>query len=120
MLKKAAREADALAKVLPDTDLGKATARADIARLGNECGCATGGVSLIAASLLVGAYAVLFGEFGVRLVVLGLVFVFVASVLGKLTGVLIAVARLAVIRRRLAGRVPGVVDQTPRTAAGGA
>jgi hypothetical protein len=120
MLKKAARRADALAKLLADTDPGKATTRAAIARLGTECGCAMGGVFLMAASLLVGAYAVLFGGFGARLVVLGVVFVFVGSMLGKLTGVLIAVARLALIRRRLLGHRPAVGDPTPQTAAGGA
>ena len=120
MLKRAARRADALARLLPDTDPGKETARACIARLGNECGCAMGGAFLIAASLLFAAYAVLFGELGVRLVVLGVVFVFVASMLGKLTGILIAVARLVVIRRRLGGHVAGVVDATPQPAARGA
>jgi hypothetical protein len=120
MLKKAARRADALAKLLPDADPRKATTRADIARLGNECGCAVGGVFLIVASLLVGAYAMLVGAFGARLVVPAIVFVFVASMLGKLTGVLIAVARLNLIRRRLFGHVPAVGDPTPQTAPGGA
>jgi hypothetical protein len=119
MLKKAARRADALARQLPDTDPGKATARACIARLGNECGCAMGGAFLIAASLLVAAYATFFGEIDVRLVVLGVVFVFVASMLGKLTGILIAIARLAVIRRRLGGQVASVADTTPQPAARG-
>lgn len=120
MLKKAARRADALARLLADADPGKATTRAAIARLGNECGCAMGGVFLIAASLLVGAYTLFFGEFGARLVVLGVVFVFVGSMLGKLTGVLIAVARLDLIRRRLLGLVRVVGDPTPQTASGGA
>ena len=120
MLKRAARRADALARLLPDTDPAKARTRADVARLGNECGCAMGGVFLIVASLLVASYAVLVGELGARLVVLGLVFVFVASLLGKLTGILIAVARLGVIRRRLIGHVAAVVDPAPRTAAAGA
>jgi hypothetical protein len=120
MLKRAARRADAVARLLPETDPGKATARACIARLGNECGCAMGGAFLIAASLLVAVYAVVFGELGVRLVVLGVVFVFVASMLGKLTGILIAVARLAVIGRRLGGRVASVVDATHQPAARGA
>jgi hypothetical protein len=120
MLKKAAQRADALASLLPDTDPGKATTRASIARLGNECGCAMGGSFLIAASLLSAAYAVFFGELGVRLVVLAVGFVLVTSMLGKLTGILIAVARLAVIRRRLRGQVASVVDATPQSAARGA
>jgi hypothetical protein len=120
MLKRAARRADALARLLPDTDPGKATARASIARLGSECGCAMGGAFLIAAFLIAAAYAVFFGDLGVRLVLLGVVFVFVTSMLGKLTGVLIAVARLAVIRRRLGGHVASVVNATPQPAARGA
>jgi hypothetical protein len=79
-----------------------------------------GGAFLIGATLLVVVYAVGFGELGVRLVLLGVVFVFVASMLGKLTGILIAVARLAVIRRRLAGRVASAVDAPPQPAARGA
>ena len=120
MLKKAAQRADALASLLPDTDAGKATTRACIARLGNECGCAMGGSFLVAASLLAAAYPVFFGELGVRLVVLAVGFVFVTSMLGKLTGILIAVARLAVIRRRLRGQVAIVGDATPQSAARGA
>lgn len=119
MLKKAARRADTLARLLPDTDPGKATARASIARLGNECGCAMGGAFLIAASLLVTAYATFFGELGVQLVMLGVGFVFGASMLGKLIGILIAVARLAVIRRRLGRHVASLVDATTQPAAGG-
>jgi len=117
---RAAQRADALARLLPDSDPGKATARASIARLGNECGCGMGGAFLIAASLLVAAYTVFSGELGVRLVLLGFVFVFVTSMLGKLTGILIAVARLAVISRRLGRHVSSVVDATARPAARGA
>lgn len=119
-MNRAAGRADAVARLLPDTDPSKATDRARIARLGNECGCAMGGAFLIAASLLFAGYAVVFGELGVRLVVFGVVFVFVASMLGKLIGILIAIARLGVIRRGLAGRVARVVDITPQPAARGA
>lgn len=118
-MKKAARRADELAKLLADTDPGKATTRATIARLGSECGCAMGGVFLVGASLLVAAYAVVFGEFGGRLVVLGIAFVLVASMLGKLTGVLTAVVRLALIRRRLLDHLRAVGDPTPHTAVRG-
>ena len=104
-MKRAARQADALARLLPDTDPDKAAVRARIARLGTECGCAAGGAFLIAAGLLFTAYAVLFGQLSVRLALLGAVFVFVSSMLGKLAGVLAAVARLTVLRRRLASRV---------------
>ena len=117
---RAAQRVDALARLLPDSDPGKAMIRASIARLGNECGCRMGGAFLIAASLLVAAYTVFFGELGVRLVLLGFAFVFVTSMLGKLTGMLIAVARLAVISRRLGRHVSSVVDATPRPAARGA
>jgi hypothetical protein len=119
MLKKAARRADAVARQLPDIDAGKARTRADIARLGNECGCALGGVFLVAATLLVAAYTVFFDAFGARLVVLGVVFVFAASLVGKLVGVLIAVTRLTVIRQRLAARVAGVADAEAQTATSG-
>ena len=120
MLKKAARRADALARLLPDTDPDKATTRARIARLSNECGCAMGGAVLIVASLLAATYLLFMGELGVRSVALGVVFAFVASMVGKLTGILIAVARLAVITRRLSGHVANVVDATPSPADRGA
>ena len=120
MLQGAARRADALASQLPDTDPDKASVRARIARLGSECGCAAGGAFLIAASLLVVLYAVLFDRLSVRTVVLGAGFVFVSSVLGKLAGILTAVVRLAVLRRRVADRVARMVDAPSQPVAGGA
>ena len=109
-MKRTARQADALARRLPDTDPDKAAVRVRISRLGTECGCSSGGAFLIAAGLSFAAYAILFGELSVRLVVLGVVFVFVSSMLGKLAGILSAVARLAVLRRRLAGRIARMDD----------
>ena len=79
-----------------------------------------GGAFLIVASLLGATYIVFLGDVGVRLIALAVAFVFVASMLGKLTGILIAVARLAAIRRRLSGHVASVVDATHRPAARGA
>jgi hypothetical protein len=119
MVKQVARRADAVARLLPDTDARKATIRADIARLGNECGCALGGVFLVVATVLVTSYAVAAGELGVWSVARGVLVVLAASMLGKLAGILIAVARLTLLRRRLV--VPGVGRAPrPRTAAGGA
>ena len=94
MLQKAARQSDALASQLPDTDPDKASIRARIARLGHECGCAAGGTFLVAATLLFVVYAALLGELDVRLVVLGAAFIFVSTMLGKLAGILTAVVRL--------------------------
>ena len=114
MLQKAARQSDALASQLPDTDPDKASIRARIARLGHECGCAAGGTFLVAATLLFVVYAALLGELDVRLVVLGAAFIFVSTMLGKLAGILTAVVRLAVLRRQLAhrvGRVPVAPSQ---------
>jgi hypothetical protein len=119
MLKRAARQADALARLLPDTDPDKAAVRARISRLGAECGCSAGGAFLVAASLSFLAYAVFFAELSVRLVVLGTGFVFACSMLGKAAGILTAVARLTVLRRRLAGHIAGPVDARSRPAARG-
>lgn len=79
-----------------------------------------GGAFLVVASLLAATYTVFLGDVGVRLIALAVAFVFVASMLGKLTGILIAVERLAVIRRRLSGHVASVVDAKHRPAARGA
>jgi hypothetical protein len=119
-LKRAARGADAVASLLPEGDPCKATARAYIARLGNECGCAMGGAFMIAASVLVAGYAAIVTEVGVRLVVLGVGVVLVASMLGKLTGILIAVARLTVLRRRLGRRVARALEAKRHPVARGA
>jgi VIT1/CCC1 family predicted Fe2+/Mn2+ transporter len=118
MLKTAARRADDLARLVPDADPGKATTRAEISRLGHACGCATGAAFLIGATVLVAAYAALSGERGARFVLLGVLFVLTASMVGKLTGVLVAVARLAAIRRRLSRHVVRAGSGTHTTVGG--
>ena len=105
MIARAARGADRLAARLPDTAPDKAAIRAKIARLAGECGCAMGGVFLIAASVIAATYSVAVSEPSIRLLLLSAPFVFVGALLGKLTGVMLAVVRLTVLRRRLAARL---------------
>jgi hypothetical protein len=60
---------------------------------------------VVAATVAAGTYNVAIRERSVGVLFLSAAFVLVGSLLGKLTGVLIAVIRLAALRRRLVARV---------------
>lgn len=107
-----AREAscdiDALLAQVPPDDPEKVGLQARARSHGQECGCAMGGFFLTGAVLLTVTYFATIGELRVRTGVGGVVFVFLAAGVGKLTGLLVASVKLLLLRRSLARKVQQV------------
>jgi hypothetical protein len=89
-----------LAKVPPD-DPAKAMFQARARAYSRECGCKLGGIFLAVSWVLGLAYFAARGELGLRTGIASFIFAVFASVLGKLTGLLLASVRLALLRRSL-------------------
>jgi hypothetical protein len=79
---------------------------ARMARYNRECGCALGGAAMVAALLAALAYLLATETFGVGVAFAAVAFVFGCSLLGKAVGLLVATARLALLRRSLSRRRP--------------
>jgi hypothetical protein len=100
-----ASSVDLLAAQLPDADSRRAELRSRIVTLGQECGCAMGGVFLAGAAVLTIAYFLATGLPSVGSGVLAIGSVFVASLLGKLVGLGVARVKLLAIRHALTSRL---------------
>ncbi|HZO96087.1 MAG TPA: hypothetical protein VFB42_01825 [Gaiellaceae bacterium] len=72
-----------------------------------DCGCALGGVFLTAALVAVPAYVVAAGDHRVRTLAAGALALLGAAAAGKLAGLALARARLALLRRTLLRKVGG-------------
>jgi hypothetical protein len=70
-----------------------------------ECGCAMGAIFLAATLALTLTYFATIGDFRVETGIASVILVFLASMLGKMTGLVLARAKLAVLRWSLARRL---------------
>jgi hypothetical protein len=78
---------------------------ADVKKYSSECGCSLGGKFLIASAALWALRWILFIPHSpanlFKQLVLGILFIFCSSILGKLTGITVAKIRLALLYRHL-------------------
>jgi hypothetical protein len=95
---------DLLARVSPD-DPERIELAARARKHSRDCGCAMGGAFLAIATLLALAYFAATLDVSVRGVFAGVLFVLVATLLGKLIGLLLAWVRLARLYRSLSRRL---------------
>jgi small-conductance mechanosensitive channel len=91
---------DLLARV-PADDPEKVALVARARAHSRDCGCAMGGVFLGVALLLALGYVAATVDLSLRTALASSIFVLLATVVGKLTGLLVAWVRLALLRRSL-------------------
>jgi hypothetical protein len=96
---------DELLAQLPGDDPEKAVLQRRARDYSRECGCAMGGFFLVGASTLTMIYFATAGDLRLRTGIEGIVFVFLAAVIGKIVGRLIAAGRLVMLRRTLSRRL---------------
>ena len=98
------RAIDALLARLPADDPERAALYARAVAYSTDCGCALGAAFLAGAFVLASIYLAVTG---IDLLTCGiaLAFVFVATAVGKLTGLLVASLKLALLRRSLSRRL---------------
>lgn len=75
-----------------------------VARYNRDCGCALGGVFMVASLLSVVAYVAATGSLAPGVAGAGVAFVIVCSMLGKAAGLALASVRLELLRRSLSRR----------------
>lgn len=98
------RAIDALLARLPADDPERATLQSRAAAYSTDCGCKVG-ATFMAGALVLAAVYLAFAGLGLETCGIGLAFVFVATMVGKLTGLLVASLRLAFLRRSLSRRL---------------
>ena len=105
-----ARTSAAIGELVKKLDL-EPSERVDVqgrvARYNRDCGCAVGGVFMVAALLAVIAYLAYLAvdaSFAIAVVGAGIAFVFLCSLLGKAVGLAVASLRLELLRRSLSRR----------------
>ena len=98
---------DALAQRLPHDDPRRGELRARIAALANDCGCTSGGIFLVAATVVVIGWFVAGNAVGAGEIGLAIGFVLVASFIGKGIGLAIARIRLLWLGHVLALQLRG-------------
>jgi hypothetical protein len=103
--REAAAHIDAMASRLPEGDPRKAEIRSLLATLADECGCEMGGIFFTTATIAAVAYFVMAGPPSAASGLLGIGFVFGASVLGKLVGLTVARVRLGRLRGVIGARL---------------
>jgi len=99
---------EALLENLPEDDAEKAVLTARARVYAQECGCAMGGSFLAAALAMTLIYVVITRDLSVRTCIASIALIFVASVLGKVTGIWLAWVKLVLLRRSLARRQVGM------------
>jgi hypothetical protein len=99
------RAVDALLARLPADDPERATLQARAAAYSSDCGCAMGAAFMAGASLVALLYFVFAHGLGFWPGLAGLAFVLVATMVGKLAGLLVASLKLAFLRRSLSRRL---------------
>jgi hypothetical protein len=112
MRRKAAVAIERLLRSFPSEPADAIAIRARVQQYVNECGCATGGIFLIVAGIASPAVLVATRSWHPPSVLWSLFCIAAASIAGKLTGILVALLRLRLLRRRLHRRVLalGVTD----------
>jgi hypothetical protein len=98
---------DVLLAQMPAGDAEAAALHARARAYSQECGCAMGAIFLSVSLVLALIYLATTGGLGVRTGIVGVMFVFLASMLGKMTGLVLARAKLARLRWSLARRLQG-------------
>ena len=93
---------DELLARLPGDDPERREAQARAGAYSRDCGCGLGGAFLGGAVLLVAGYVAATGDLGARTLLGSVLALFLAASLGKLTGILVASVRLALLHRSLA------------------
>jgi hypothetical protein len=101
-------EVDALLRRLPDGDSYKASAQKRAAGFDHECGCAMGGIFLIAAAVLAAGYLLLNQHVTIGTLPAAAGFVFASAIAGKLIGLLVARIRISLLHREVSVRVAKV------------
>ena len=95
---------DALVTELALTPSEQAGVKTRMARYNRDCGCAMGGVFLVAALLTFLVYMAVTAALAIDVIGAGIAFVVVSSLLGKTLGLVVASVRLGMLRRSLARR----------------
>ena len=90
---------------MPAGDAERTALQARVRAYGRECGCAMGAVFLTAALGLTPIYFATIGDLRVATGIASVILIFIASMLGKMTGLLLARAKLALLRWSLARRL---------------
>jgi hypothetical protein len=96
---------DALLAQMPAGEADRATLQGRARAYSQECGCAMGALFLTAALALALIHLATAADLGVGSVVASVVLIFIASALGKATGLALAALKLALLRWSLARRV---------------
>jgi hypothetical protein len=96
---------DRLVAELALPDVERSEVYSALSKYNRECGCAQGGFATASALVAVIAYFGVTQEFGWRLLAVAFALVFAAAALGKAVGLLLASARLVLLRRSLARRM---------------
>jgi hypothetical protein len=104
-MKRASRTVDRLLAQLPGDDPERHDLQAQAAKYGRACGCSLGAAFLAVSALLVVIYFAAGGELDLRNGLVSVVFVFIASLVGKVVGLLFATLRLRLLGRSIARRV---------------
>jgi hypothetical protein len=95
---------DALVTELALTPSEQAGVKTRMARYNRDCGCAMGGVFLVAALLTFLVYMAVTAALAIGVIGAGIAFVVVSSLLGKTLGLVVASVRLGMLRRSLSRR----------------
>ena len=95
---------DALVTELALTPSEQAGVKTRMARYNRDCGCAMGGVFLVAALLTFLVYMAVTAALAIDVIGAGIAFVVVSSLLGKTLGLVVASVRLGMLRRSLSRR----------------
>ena len=95
---------DALVTELALTPSEQAGVKTRMARYNRDCGCAMGGVFLVAALVTFLVYMAVTAALAIDVIGAGIAFVVVSSLLGKTLGLVVASVRLGMLRRSLARR----------------
>jgi VIT1/CCC1 family predicted Fe2+/Mn2+ transporter len=98
------RAIDALLARLPANDPERATLQARAVAYSKDCGCTMGAAFFAGALLLAVTYLAVAG-LELSSCGIAVAFVFLATVVGKLTGLLVASLKLTFLRRSLSGRL---------------
>jgi hypothetical protein len=83
-----------------------------VARYNRECGCALGGVFMVAAFVAVFAYIAVTGALTIGVFGASIAFVLVSSLLGKVLGLAVASVRLELLRRSLSRRARRLQEES--------
>lgn len=94
---------DDLVNQLALAELEQAGVRTRMARYNRDCGCAMGGIFMVAALLASAAYIVVTARFAIGAIGAAIGLVLAGALLGKVTGLIVASARLGLLRLSLSG-----------------